>query len=491
MNSGIKSTFFPWFNTILKGFRRGEFTVFTGPTGSGKTTLLSQMSLDFARSGLPTLWCSFELKNEVLMGTMLNQYAGMDLGKEPKKFDYYADQFDRVPVYLQTYFGSTHVEDVMTMIDYAVYTHDVGHIIIDNLQFMLSGQGRYRDRFEMQDEVIATIRRMATNHNVHITLVIHPRKGDDKDDLQVSSIFGTAKSTQEADNVIILQNRDKYRVIDVKKNRFDGEIGKCSLWFDRTSKRFEQISPKEIEELLTGSKINDVLERRSQEVKEDMETQRDRQEQAAPIQPNPASSTMDSSILELFRKKKAQATAAESVDPKAFERIRNLKASYHPRRAEQQLEFESPVEEIENSLAEHIQEQIAQQLLTSQQRNLSDLDQDRLSEMFDVKVEGGSTDEIPSIQLTNPTEEQPQTDTSNSGDDTQEPTDTPESKMSIKRKALSGMADQESIETIKTLYKEGEVLYTYNDLIGELSPDYKKKSYIRYSQGDPQKSDKK
>ena len=270
LNSGVKSTFFSWFNRTLKGFRKGEFTIFTGPTGSGKTTFLSQLSLDFAKSGVPTLWCSFELKNEVLLSTMLNQFAGRDLQREPNRFDYFADQFENIPLYFQTYFGSTHVDDVTTMIDYAIYTHDVGHVIIDNLQFMLSGQAKGIERFEMQDEVISKLRHLSTTHNVHITLVIHPRKGEDGQDLNVSSVFGTAKSTQEADNVLILQQRDKYRVIDVKKNRFDGEVGKSSLWFDKNSKRFEQISAKEIEELLTGAKIEDIISRKGREIKEEM-----------------------------------------------------------------------------------------------------------------------------------------------------------------------------------------------------------------------------
>jgi twinkle protein len=53
-NSGLKSNYFPWYNKLFKGFRRGELTIFTGPTGSGKTTFLSQLSLDFAAQGLPT-----------------------------------------------------------------------------------------------------------------------------------------------------------------------------------------------------------------------------------------------------------------------------------------------------------------------------------------------------------------------------------------------------------------------------------------------------
>jgi ABC-type polysaccharide/polyol phosphate transport system ATPase subunit len=37
-----------------------------GPNGSGKTTFLSQLSLDFLSQGVPTLWGSFEIRNEIL-----------------------------------------------------------------------------------------------------------------------------------------------------------------------------------------------------------------------------------------------------------------------------------------------------------------------------------------------------------------------------------------------------------------------------------------
>ena len=49
----------------------GEFSLVTGATGSGKTTFLSQLSLDFLTQGVPTLWGSFEVKNEVLAETMV------------------------------------------------------------------------------------------------------------------------------------------------------------------------------------------------------------------------------------------------------------------------------------------------------------------------------------------------------------------------------------------------------------------------------------
>ncbi len=56
-------------------------------------------------------------------------------------------------------------------------------------------------------QIIQKFRKFATLHNVHVTLVIHPRKEDDER-LTANSIFGGAKATQEADNVVILQEEE-------------------------------------------------------------------------------------------------------------------------------------------------------------------------------------------------------------------------------------------------------------------------------------------
>lgn len=63
-------------------------------------------------------------------------------------------------------------------IEHTQYVHDINHVIIDNLQFMMgtSGESRYLDRFWMQDEVIAALRTFATRRNCHVSLVVHPRK---------------------------------------------------------------------------------------------------------------------------------------------------------------------------------------------------------------------------------------------------------------------------------------------------------------------------
>lgn len=94
--------------------------------------------------------------------------------------------------------------------DHAHFVHNVSHIIIDNVQFMLGMSSSVQhaiDRFYRQDSIIATFRNFATSSNCHVTLVVHPRKEKDTELLTVNSIFGGAKASQEADNILIIQQK--------------------------------------------------------------------------------------------------------------------------------------------------------------------------------------------------------------------------------------------------------------------------------------------
>ncbi|KAJ1478448.1 hypothetical protein T484DRAFT_1817552, partial [Baffinella frigidus] len=58
--------------------------------------------------------------------------------------------------------------------------------------------------------------------------------------LTLSSVFGSAKATQESDNVIILQNSGLIKYLDIRKNRYDGTLGFVPLNFDPKTLRFRQ-----------------------------------------------------------------------------------------------------------------------------------------------------------------------------------------------------------------------------------------------------------
>mmetsp|Transcript_18316 Transcript_18316/g.27129 ORF Transcript_18316/g.27129 Transcript_18316/m.27129 type:complete len:713 (+) Transcript_18316:72-2210(+) len=234
---GVESPSFPGLTSIVKGFRLGEMTIITGPTGSGKTTFLSQLSIDFAEQGVGTLWGSFEIKNVRLMQKMLQQFHRKQLPIDSKDgLNKICDKLEALPFTFTNFHGSTDVDEVIDAMQYAVTANNVKHVIIDNLQFMLSPQPSF-NKFDMQDNAIAKFRRFATERNVHLILVVHPRK-EAEDKLDIDSIYGGAKVTQEADLVMILQSDGTNKYMDVKKNRFDGTLGYSPLFFDRQTLRY-------------------------------------------------------------------------------------------------------------------------------------------------------------------------------------------------------------------------------------------------------------
>lgn len=240
--AGIKWKYFHKLTELMKGHRRGELTVFTGSTGSGKTTFLSEYSLDLCSSGVNTLWGSFEITNIKLMKTMIQQFARKDLSQHISEYDEWADQFELLPMYFMNFHGQQNIRKVIETMSHAVYIYDIAHVIVDNLQFMMGSLDSRYDRFSKQDEIVGIFRQFATKMNCHVTLVIHPRK-EDGEALSTNSIFGGAKASQEADNILILQTHkgtgsayNKY--LQITKNRFDGTLGSMRLKFDRSCKSF-------------------------------------------------------------------------------------------------------------------------------------------------------------------------------------------------------------------------------------------------------------
>ncbi|KAK7487905.1 hypothetical protein BaRGS_00020806, partial [Batillaria attramentaria] len=215
--AGVKWQRYTALNRLLKGHRRGELTVFTGPTGSGKTTFISDYSLDLCMQGVNTLWGSFEINNVRLGKMMLTQFAQMNMAKHLDQFDTWANRFEELPMFFMTFFGQESIHKVIEAMSHAVYVHDIAHVVVDNLQFMMGSNGDWSDRFLKQDSFVGAFRKFATNMNCHVTLVIHPRKEKDTDELTTASVFGSAKATQEADNVLILQDK---RLMSVRGRKY-------------------------------------------------------------------------------------------------------------------------------------------------------------------------------------------------------------------------------------------------------------------------------
>lgn len=252
------------FSKILGPLRPGELTVFTGPTGCGKTTVLSQMSLEYACQGVRTLWGSFEIKNARLARVMLQQIADSPFSVDPatgtwttaasQELQRARGIFSNMPLLFMPFHGPTTTDEIIEVIRNAAALPENGeqplrHVILDNLQFLLScpGPGTALDRWEQSDRIVSALRALATETGLNVTLVIHPRKEMDDTWLGLASISGTAKATQEADNVVIIQKIQDRRYLEVKKNRFSGDLGRVRIGFDPASRKVFEIDDKQEE----------------------------------------------------------------------------------------------------------------------------------------------------------------------------------------------------------------------------------------------------
>jgi len=152
---------------------------------------------------------------------------------------------EALPLKLLNFHGSVSIDDVIDTMKYSVENFDIQVIILDNLQFMMgvNATNRYFNKFDYQDQIIHKLRSFATEFNVNLTLVIHPRKTEEA--MNINSIFGSAKATQEADNVLILQSYKGIRIIDIAKNRFDGTLGKAVIAMDKQTNRFIELTVEE------------------------------------------------------------------------------------------------------------------------------------------------------------------------------------------------------------------------------------------------------
>jgi len=185
------------------------------------------------------------------MHKLLQQYSRgpmpEDKVEKAQALEVLADRFESLPLYFMKFHGGSDIDDVLDAMEYAAYVHDVEHIILDNMQFMISRNSpKFNssfDKFEIQDIAIEKFRKFATSKNVHVTLVVHPRKEEEGMKLGMSSVYGSAKATQEADNVLILQKdakNENRKFVEVKKNRYDGTLGVCPLHFQFDSKRYSE-----------------------------------------------------------------------------------------------------------------------------------------------------------------------------------------------------------------------------------------------------------
>lgn len=205
-------------------FRPGEVTVWGGINGHGKSLVTSQIALSLMGQGEKVCIASFEMKPYKTLERMLRMYCGLNPfspefqdGRGLAALDQLHDEFSewsngRLWLYDQQ--GTTASNLVLGMSSYCAQELGIGHVFIDNLAKCVQNEDDYNAQKVFVDKLCA----MARDHNFHIHLVHHMRKGQKETDaLDKNDFKGSGSIADQADNLIGVW-RNKGKELDVKTN---------------------------------------------------------------------------------------------------------------------------------------------------------------------------------------------------------------------------------------------------------------------------------
>lgn len=233
-----KPTGFEGLDDVLKGWRGGEVTVWTGQNGSGKSTVIGQASLNLIDIDERVCVASMELAPARYLRWLVCQF--LDLS-EPQPGDIWS-ALERLQgrLWFVDHTGSIPIELLLENFEYAARRFGVRHFVVDSL-VKLKLQG---DPLEAQKRTVEALCDFADTFDAHVHLVAHPRKGEsDKDRPDKTAIKGSGDITDLADNVLsVHRNRNAKRgepttVLAVLKNREHGQEGIVPLTVNPFTKR--------------------------------------------------------------------------------------------------------------------------------------------------------------------------------------------------------------------------------------------------------------
>ena len=244
----------------IGGFYMGELSVWTAKRGEGKSTLLSQMLLESVAGGHKVCAYSGELPDWRFREWMYVQAAGPDHVTQytdeatGKVFSVVPDKAqDSIDKWLAGRFflydlkqGSAHDEDsILQVFEYAQRRYGCDVFLVDNIMTARFKQGRDTDYFRAQSSFTGRLVEFAKKYSVHVHLVAHPRKTDNKR-LDADDVGGAGDITNRADNVFALKRLDESEaekegfdcLLSVLKNRAWGGRENIKMNFDPVSRRF-------------------------------------------------------------------------------------------------------------------------------------------------------------------------------------------------------------------------------------------------------------
>lgn len=211
----VKFERFPRFSDITGGFRDREFTVLCGSTGSGKTTLLANWSASMIERKIPHFVLSIETGYLDFSRRVLSVFARknlntgeiVDIEDLRRVRNSHADAIKEEGCFLSVYDNRVSIETLISDIEEMVSRNKAKVVFVDNLNFFMEVT-RSSDSIIEMDRVIHELIILCKQVDVHVVMVMHPRKTDNGRVTSLYDIKGSSISVQEAHNVFLWNRVD-------------------------------------------------------------------------------------------------------------------------------------------------------------------------------------------------------------------------------------------------------------------------------------------
>lgn len=222
---------FPKLTKLTGGFRPREFSILCGATGIGKTTLMANISKSLIAQNVPHFVASVETGRTDFVKRTMAAFVGEDwntgdavsVDKLKLFHSKHGINFQRHSLWLSLYENRFSVETLMSDIAWMVKHKGVKIAIIDNLNFFLEVKKASDQLIEM-DRVIHELVIFCKQVDVHVIMVMHPKKTDSKRVESEFDIKGSSTAVQEAHNVFLFNRPSEDLIEHEYANRLDREL---------------------------------------------------------------------------------------------------------------------------------------------------------------------------------------------------------------------------------------------------------------------------
>lgn len=227
----VKLAAWPLFNQMTGGFRAREFTILCGSTGTGKTTFLANISAQLLKQGEKHFVMSVETGHADFMIRVMSALAARDFNSEEQVDPQVLTQFhlgnakllEANTIEFSLYDNRCKVETLMDDVRYMVQKRGCKIAMIDNINFFMEVTSAANQVIEM-DRVIHELIIFCKQVDVHLIMVMHPKKTDNGRVESEFDIKGSSTAVQEAHNVFLFNRVRESLIQSGNFGKFDREL---------------------------------------------------------------------------------------------------------------------------------------------------------------------------------------------------------------------------------------------------------------------------